>query len=88
MAAIHSTYAPITGTLGPDAQNGKKSMNAETKPDPDVIVLRRVLAAAKSKKSRPKWLIQNWIDGRHDDTIYFQAGLAEMKECRKEGLIG
>ena len=65
-----------------------RPMTAETKPDPDVIVLRRVLAAAKRKRTHHRSQLNHWIEGKHDDTPYFQAGLAEMKECRKEGLIG
>jgi hypothetical protein len=57
------------------------------KPDTDIIALRRILAAAKSKRSHHNRQLCHWIEGVFDNTPYFQAALAEMKECRKDGLI-
>lgn len=54
------------------------------------IALRRIIAAMKGtrkNKGGPKGQ-QNWISGKHDQSAYFQTGLAELERCKEEGLLG
>lgn len=58
-------------------------------PDPDVNTLRRVFVAAKSARKRQNQNKQmtRWLGGELDDSPYFQAGLAQLKKCRAEGML-
>lgn len=53
-------------------------------PDPDVIILRRVLAAAKEARTRKNQQLTRWRNGEFDHTPYFQAALAEYKVAKQE----
>jgi len=55
--------------------------------DPDVIALRRIFAAAKMHRSQKNKRVDHYLSGQFDDTPYFQAGLAQLKKCREEGIL-
>lgn len=56
-------------------------------PDPDVVLVRRVLAAAKQARSRKNNQLRRWKEGEFDNTPYFQAALAEFKAAKKEIIL-
>jgi hypothetical protein len=57
--------------------------------DPDILIIRRILAAAKStrKVKGGTKSVSYWIRGHGDNTAYFQKALAEFKQCRAEELL-